>query len=110
MTGVWIPSLRAVMLFAMVIIASLGFAAANITTGSGIANGDDLDLAVSANANPDTPGFDAPNPDQQAMEMRQNPESDDREPGTWLLMTFGLGAVAFALRCRRSERAHYQFV
>jgi hypothetical protein len=110
MNGVWIPSLRAVMLFAMAIIALLGFATANITTGSGIANGDDLGLTVSANANPDTPGFAVATSDQQAMEMRQIPASDDREPGTWLLMIFGLGAVAFALRCRRSERARYQFV
>lgn len=31
------------------------------------------------------------------------------EPGTWLLMIFGLGAVGFAMRRRRDTVVHYQF-
>jgi hypothetical protein len=103
------PSLRAVICFAMVIAALLAFAAAKITTVNGVAGGEDPDLNVAASANPDTPGFAAATPGQLAVEMRQKPTLDDRELGAWLLMIFGLGAVAFALRCRRSDRVRYQF-
>ncbi len=110
MNGAWIPSLRAVMLFAMMIIALLAFSAAKIAAVGGVANGVDLDFNVAAKVNPDTPRFAVPIPGQQAAEMLQNPASDHRELGTWLLMIFGLGAVAFALRCRRSEPTRHQFV
>lgn len=109
MNGVWTPSLRAALLFAMVIVALLAFAAAKITTFNGVASGDDSDWTVAVNANTATEAFAAPIPGQPAVEMRQKPTLDDSEPGAWLLMVFGLGAVAFALRCRRSDRVHCQF-
>lgn len=108
MSGSWIPSLRAVMLFAM--IALLAFSVAKIAALGGIVSGKDMDFSVAAKVNPDTPRFAIPIPGQQAVEMLQNPAADDRELGAWLLMIFGLGAVAFALRCRRSEPTRHQFV
>jgi hypothetical protein len=110
MKGVWNPSLRAVMLFAIVVFALLGFAAAKITTVDGIASGEDPHWTVAANASPDTPGFAAPILDQHALKMWQNLTLNDRELGTWLLIIFGLGAVVLALRRQHSDRARHQFV
>ena len=109
MNGFWIPSVRAATIFAIMIIALLAFVPTTITTVDGVASGSDTSWALDANANPDTPGVAVPNPSQQTAETRQNPASDGRESGTWLLMIFGLGAVAFALRGRRSDHARYQF-
>ncbi len=110
MDGIWISSLRAAMLFAMAIIALLAFAAAPIGTVGGIPNGEHPDVTVAAAANRDTPGFVDLIPGQSAVGMQQNFGSNDRELGAWLLMIFGFGAVAFTLRCRRSEPARHQFV
>jgi hypothetical protein len=109
MNGFWIPSLRAVTTFAIVIIALLAFAPTTITSFDGVASGSEIDWVVDANANRDTSGVAVSIPSQQTTEMRQNTASDDNESGTWLLMIFGFGAVAFALRGRRSDHARYQF-
>lgn len=110
MSGVRIPLLRAAMFIALGIVALLGFAAAEIAFVGSTADGEVPYPAVAVNAEPDTLRFAGPIPGPQAEEMLQTPASQYREQGAWLLMVFGLGAVAFALRCRRSEPAHQQFV
>jgi hypothetical protein len=110
MKGVRIPSYRAVILFAIVVFALLAFAAVKITTANRVASCEDPDCAVAGNAGLDTPGFAAPIRDQQELKMRQNVASNNREPGTWLLMIFGLCAVTFALRRQHSDRVRQQFV
>jgi len=109
MNGVWIPSVRAVTLFVVVIFGLLAFSAAKISTDNGVARGEGPEWAVAVDATPDTPGLSGPDPRQKAVAMRQGPVMDDREPGTWALMIFGLGAVAFALRRRRSDSVRCQF-
>ena len=109
MNGVWVPSVRAAMLFVVVIFGLLAFATAKISTVNGVARGESPELTVAANATPDTPGLAAPDQSQQVAAMRQSPMLADREPETWALMILGFGAVAFAVRRRRSNRVRYQF-
>jgi len=109
MNGVWVPSVRAAMLFVVVIFGLLAFAAANVSTDYGVARGESPASTVAVNATPDTPGLAGPDKRQQVVAMRQSPMLADREPETWALMILGFGAVAFAVRRRRSDRVRHQF-
>jgi hypothetical protein len=106
----WSASPRWALLSSILIIASLVFAVAKINPGDAIAISEGPDLTLATNAKPDTRELVVPTPGRQSDEMQLDAAADDRELGTWLLMFFGLGAVVFSLRYRRSDRVFYQFV
>ncbi len=109
MSGILKLSVRAVILFAIVLFGLLAFAATKITTGDGLASADGRELVVAAGANLDTPKSVASLPGRQAMETLKDAGGADSESGALFLMILGLSAVAIALRRRRVDRVRHQF-